>query len=360
MRRLLAIIALIISVICLPSRLLAEQHTFKVGFILPLGGEAASVGEAIKNGIVLCHERLSPKIKEQIEILFEDDQMSATNAASAFNKLTSVDHVDAVLTAFSSSGGSVAPLAERKAIPMISIASDPQIVAGRRYSVLLWVTPESEIQSMLPEIRRRGYKKVARVSSEHVGSLSGNKVFDAQNQGTTEIVLDQSFPLESKDFRLYLAKIKRRDDVDALMLTLLPGHLGTFARQMQEAGVRLPVFGWETMDDRHEIELAQGALSGAWFVSADEPSDDFLNAYRQRFPKTSIFGAANGHDALALIAEAIHRGAKNSADINLFLHKVTNFSGALGKFSASSDSRFDLPSAVKEVLPDGSIRRLRP
>jgi hypothetical protein len=78
-----------------------------------------------------------------------------------------------------------------------------------------------------------------------------------------------------------------------------------------------------------------------------------LSEYKNKFPNSTPFGAANGHDAILLISDAINKNFKDSDSINTYLHKVENFSGATGIFSSTSDNRFTLPATVKKVTKDG-------
>jgi ABC-type branched-subunit amino acid transport system substrate-binding protein len=78
-----------------------------------------------------------------------------------------------------------------------------------------------------------------------------------------------------------------------------------------------------------------------------------LSEYGNKFPNSTPFGAANGHDAILLISDAINKNFKDANSINTYLHKVKDFSGATGTFSSSSDNRFTLPATVKIVTKDG-------
>jgi ABC-type branched-subunit amino acid transport system substrate-binding protein len=67
----------------------------------------------------------------RVTFLFEDDGFQPKNALSAAEMLISRDRVDALITFSSSTALVVAPLAERRKVPMISITSLTDVSKGR-------------------------------------------------------------------------------------------------------------------------------------------------------------------------------------------------------------------------------------
>lgn len=326
----------------------SAEKPLKVGAIMALSGDAASIGEAVKNGMMLAYDELPPDKRERIDLQFEDDGLAAKNAVSAFTKLTSSNGVDVILNFSSGTAHAIAPLAESKKIPFVAIASDGRIVQGRKYSVLFWVTPDEEAKVTVPEALRRGYKRVARILTTQEGVIAARDAFDRFNSGRIAVVLDEEYPPDIKDFRPFIAKLRSRKDIDAVFPILLPGQCGTFAKQLRQAGITLPMFSIEMFGDSNEVKAAAGALDGAWYTNAADPSAEFLARYKKKYPNASTFGAANGHDFVLLLAAALDRDASREG-INHFLHNVKDFSGALGTYSSSGDNRFTLPAAVMLV-----------
>lgn len=333
----------------------SNQGRIKVGFIVPLSGDAASIGKAVQNGVEIALEKLAPQQREQLELFWEDDALRPAQTVSAFNKLTSINKVDVVLNTTSGTAHAIAGLAEKAEVPLIAVASDPKIVLNRKWVVNFWVTPEEEARVFIPEALRRGHKKVARLSTLHEGAFAVRSAIDKVNDGKIEWVLDEDFGPDVRDFRTYIAKLRTHSDVDGLLPILLPGQLGNFAKQVRAAGVQLPFIGIEFFEDRNEVKASDGALVGSWYVNTADVDDDFVKEYFSRFPGDSIWGASSGHDAILLLAEAASLGAERSR-INDFLHTVKNFSGAQGVFSATGDNRFSLPAAVKIVTADGFVQ----
>lgn len=329
-----------------------KTRPLKAGVILPLTGDAANFGLSVKNGIELALQSLPPGERERIWFIYEDDGFAPKHSVNAFRKLHQADDLDVLVNAGSQTGKALAPLAEKEKIPFLSIASDPEIVLGRSYVMNFWVTPEKEVKTVLPEAKKRGYKKIARIGTMHDFVISVNRAFDSENRGAIEIALEDEYQPEARDFRAFIAKLKATKKLDAVMAVLMPGQIGVFARQLREQGVNLPMFGFEFFEDANEVKISNGALIGAWYVNAADAAGDFNRRYLKRYPEASLFAAANGHDIVLLLAASI-KTARTADDINTFLHTISDFSGAMGTYSASGENTFTLPAVIKVVANQG-------
>lgn len=328
------------------------KGSIKVGAILGLTGDWASVGEAVRNGILLAYNNLPKAEQQNIQLVFEDDSSSAAGAVSAFNKLKDTQSIDVAVAFSSSSGKALGPMADKSKIPLIAIATDPQVVKGRNYVVNFFTTAEEEVRVLRKEVEKRGYKKIARICTTHDFPLSVKRVFDEENKGLVQVVLDEEYAQSNKDFKAYITKLKAQTDIDGVFVGLMPGQVGLFAKELRDLGVKTPLFGIEIFEDSNEVKVSQGALVGQWYINADDPNDDFFKTYKAAYPNASLYGAAHGYDIVLLIAAAVKQGNSPGA-INKFLHTVKDFKGALGTYSASGDNRFTLPAAVKVVTLDG-------
>ena len=179
------------------------------------------------------------------------------------------------------------------------------------------------------------------------------ELFDKLNRGQVEVTYSEDVPSEEKDFKSLITKLKTKEkEIDAVLVSLFPGQLGVFAKQLRESGITKPLFGTETMEDANEVKISHGALVGGWYVNAGDGSGDFLKTYRDRFPGVSSFSSANGYDAVLLFAAAATKGVRGDG-LAEFLSSIKDFSGALGRYSSTGDHRFSLPAQIKVVTPEG-------
>jgi branched-chain amino acid transport system substrate-binding protein len=346
---------IVFTTLCMLSMLVGKVYAedkLKIGVILPLTGEAASVGESVKNGMEIGLEKISLNAREQLEFTYEDDGLAAKNSISAFQKLTSSKKLDVLVNISSGTAKVLSPLAEQNKVSFIAVASDSKVSQGKKYVFNFWITPEEEVSVAIPEALKRGYKKIARIVSLQDGALAIKSAFDKSNNGRLQVVLDEEYVGDVKDFKSYLTKLRTHKDIDAIMVVLLPGQCGIFAKQARQLGIKQDLFGFETFEDSNEVKVSGNALVGQWYVNTDDPDNKFIQEYRKRFPSASLLAASTGNDIVLLLGAAIDRGYKKD-NFHEFLSTLNDFSGVLGTYSASGDNRFTIPAVVKVVTKDG-------
>lgn len=203
-------------------------------------------------------ELLPSKDRERIEIRFEDDSLVTSRSVAAFRKLVDVDKVNSIICWSSGTCGAIAPLAEAAKVPLVAIASDATISKEREYVVNFWVTPEEETKILVPEGLRRGYRRIALVSAIQEGVQSCRDAFKVQNRGRMKIVFEREYPVDMRDFKTVAARIAGLAEVDAVLVILMPGQIGAFTKQLRQLGSRAEFFGYETFEDKSEVENSGG------------------------------------------------------------------------------------------------------
>ncbi|HQH27539.1 MAG TPA: ABC transporter substrate-binding protein, partial [Oligoflexia bacterium] len=329
-----------------------ETKPVRVGIIMGFTGDWASVNDAVRNGMEMALKKLPAETRAKMQIFYEDDAADARKTVSAFQSLRSLHNINVVITCSSTTSKALAPIADQTKTPMLSIATDPAVSAARKYVVNFWTTDEEEVKALLPEVKRRGMKRIARITSIHDMTLAVKKSFDRQNNGVIGVALDEEYSPAEKQFTTYLAKVRADKSVDGIFVLLLPGQLGVFAKQARQQGVTLPLFGVEFFEDSAEVKVSDGALIGSWYTNAVDPEESFWEHYKKEYPNSSLFGAPVGHDLILLLGAAVKQSTEIER-INRYLHDARDFTGVLGTFSATNDNRFAIPSEVKIITQDG-------
>jgi branched-chain amino acid transport system substrate-binding protein len=340
-----------ILVLSLPSAFAANSE-LKIGVIIPLTGDAAQWGAAGKNGAMMALDALSSERRKQVSLVFEDDAMQPAKTVSAYRKLRSIDHIAAVINESSGTSKAIASLAEADRVPFLAVATDHTIARGRRYVFTIWVSPEDETRVLVPEMNRRGYRRIAAFTSIHDGMFAARDAFRSEVTPNIEVAVDVEVPIGEKDVRSYALKAARVENLDAALLMIMPGSAGLLARELRRNGFRGEFCGYEAFEDSVEVKLSEGALIGGWYAQGKAGREEWLSAYMKRFPGASTMGAANVHDAVLLLVQAFLE-RNSEADAADYLRTVKDFHGALGVYSATGDNRFSLPAALLKVTPNG-------
>ena len=331
---------------------LLPMPPIKIGVILPITGPSATLMFYVKNAIELARDDLPQMEKEKVELYFQDDALQNTNSLTAYQQLVEIKKVDVLLIVTSGTGAVLAPLAEKKKIPMIIIgASDVSLVNKRRYSFIHWIPPRTEAKAIVQEIKNRGYKRLATIAVEHQGALAAyNAVKDVlREEGLGEnILIDQVFTLNELEFSAILPKL-RSQNIEGIVPLLFGAGLSTFAKKARSQGVTAAFVGLETFADTDAIKAAGGALEGAWFVTGTDGHAEFAKHYEDNFHLAPGWAAANGYDSFGLIIAGWRRGDGDKERLVDYLATVKDYEGALGRYSATGDQLFELGIAAKVV-----------
>jgi len=132
-------LCLVFVALCLVFYLLPDgkEDSTTVGVILPLTGDVAVYGNAIKNGIELALDESD--IKEHITLIVEDDQGETRTATTVFNRML-LQNVDIIIGGgMSSVAAALAPIAQKEQITLLSpTASLPSLTDSGKYFFRIW------------------------------------------------------------------------------------------------------------------------------------------------------------------------------------------------------------------------------
>lgn len=322
------------------------QRSLKIGVSLPLSGGAQSSGEAVKNSIILADQ--THDINKCVQFIFEDDQLLAKNTRTIVNKFIKIDRVDGVIVYGTPISLAVGDSIERSKTPMIALSILGEVVRGRTHIMKHWCTAERLHHAVSLEVRQRGYRSIAIVSTQNDAMLAIRDLF-VQSK-TARIASDDEFVRDNFDYRSSIAKIIR-NKVDAVYVLLYPPQPGVFMKQLRQQGFTGEAFGVHNIEGPHEVQSSGTAMLGMWLANGDETagSENYRSAYKERFGRDTAVGAASGFDSAKMFIEA----SQHAGDVNNFLHGLRGFQGAFGTYSATPENDFDFGAVIKVVERDG-------
>ncbi len=318
-----------------------------IGFIAPLTGPTSRYGLAAQNGVALAREDGG---EPPFRIIWEDDEFKPLRSAAAFRKLWQIDRAKLVVVLGSPPSNAVAPLAEAASVPLLAWASDEQAAQGRRWVVRLIPSGKRQGRLLGEEARRRGYRRIAVVTSANDYSNSiKSGLLTVFSGGSTPVA--EEVPPDMDDFRALVTRISTKG-ADAIGLCLNSGQVGQFARQARGAGLSLPLFSCDTLNSAGEIAMARGALDGAWFISG-RVSSSFRRRYLQRFGNDDVlWTAAVYYDLIGMLNGAASDAAGGKDLLQRVLEKKVE-NGAFGSYgfvvSPEGDRYLEQPLTIHEV-----------
>ena len=332
------------------------SRKYKVGAILALSGQVASLGSYVRRGLELSYSQLPPEERDKISLYFEDDQYDPRLTLSAYRKLVAEHNIDAVIVMGSTPANALVPVTEREGKLLIAIgASDPNIAVGKSLSFIHWVIPPILGSKLADELERRDFKRVAIVISQGSGPVADADavVSEMEKRGKKDrIIFREQFQTTDVDFKTTILKLKQAN-VDAVVVVLYPGSLSSFAKQYRTSGAAGELIGMETFEDEAEVKAAAGTLNGTWYVNAADPTEQFVANYKTKYNEHPGWAASNAFDSISLLGQAVDAVGMQNEKVASYLRNIRDFDGASGAFSASGDNRFTLPAAIKRVSEQG-------
>ena len=163
----------------------------------------------------------------------------------------------------------------------------------------------------------------------------------AAEQGL-EVVFAQSYAEEPdwsvQDFRPMIAAI-RKQKFDAILFADVLPWAGKVLKDMQEMGLTEPIIATDKLDEKSLWTIAGTAANGLYVTSAVDPNSQlgqyvgFRARFHKRFGEDPDYGAAQGYEALMLIANAATLSKSADPLVLSTTLRTNKWNGLFGPFS---------------------------
>jgi branched-chain amino acid transport system substrate-binding protein len=338
------------------------------GHVGSLTGAQATFGVSTENGVKLALEEQNKKggVKgKQLALKSVDDQGKPEEAALAATRLVVQDKVTVLLGEVASSRSlAMAPIADANQVPMITPSStNPKVTKdqGKTRPYVYRVCFIDPFQGTVMAKYARESLKIGKVailrdvSNDYSVGLADFFAAKLKELGG-EIVSDQSYKDDDKDFKAQLTTIKGKKP-EAIYVPGYYGAVALIARQARELGMKQPLLGGDGWDSSQLYEIAKGALDGSAFsnhYSQENPDpviQEFIKSYKGRFEGQIPDGlAATGYDAARIAIEAMeHAKDLSGPSIRDALEATKGFRGVTGTISIDADHNAVKPAVVLKI-----------
>ena len=167
-----------------------------------------------------------------------------------------------------------------------------------------------------------------------------------------------SYAREHADFQMPVNELKGVDD-DLIFFAGLEPLAGGFLRMARRVGVKTEIVG--AFSDTAEMRAAAGpALEGAMYFDyydADSPSPEnqaFVRKFRARYARNPDTWAAQGYDALRILAKAVEAtGSANPLDLSYAIRFMDPWEGANGRYKFDERGELDDKPLFLKVYRNG-------
>jgi len=336
-----------------------EPADIKIGAILPLTGDGATLGQDCKNGIDLAMAQVNKPSKTRIKVLYEDSQGKPDQAVSAYNKLVGSNIKVIIGDLFSAPTLAIAPLADRDKVFVFSPgASNPKLSGASKYVFRNYPSDNFEGKLIAKYAKEHSLNRVAVLFPTNDYGVGLKDVFQEyfQNLGGS-IALLESYDDNVTDFRSPLLKVKAaRDKIDALYLPGYYGTIGRIAVQAKELGLNVQMLSNVGVEDPKLLEIASNAVEGLIYTapavdlsSPDSTIQNFVRSYKATFSKDPGFPAAHGYDTAKILLSLIK---ERGIDPDLIREGLLadQFIGVTGKMTYTQKGDVIKPFVLKTVV----------
>jgi len=190
------------------------QQPIRIGASLSQTGAFAELGQNQLRGYQLCIKHANEKggvLGRKLELVFEDDQSQAADAARIYEKLITQDKVDAILGPYSSPiTEAVADASEKHRMPMVAPnASTTSIFRkGRKFVFMVTSAAEVYLEGLIDIAAKRGLKTVVVINEDTLfPKASAQGTVELAKKMGLQVVLAESYPKGTTDFSALLRKV---------------------------------------------------------------------------------------------------------------------------------------------------------
>jgi branched-chain amino acid transport system substrate-binding protein len=336
----------------------------KLGATFPLTGEVASYGQKAKRGIEMAVEEINAKggvLGRKVVIDFQDDRNDKKEAVTIVTKFATIDKVPVVFgSAGSSATLAIAPIANQNKVVLITPVSSSSQLSTEGGKYFFRTVPADDLQATILSdwVFDSGAKNVAIVFTNNSWGKPLAEGFQRKYTAKGgKVLLSEGVAENAGDLRTVISKIKKLQNLDAVVSPTYPKEGGTFVKQLKELGLKVQLFGGDNWGSPEFLNIAGQAAERVFYTapaeSKSQPFNDFAQRYKAKYgEEPDIFGAY-AYDAANAIFKAIETGKSTEADkIREALLKVS-FTGVSGEIAFRPNGDLVAEAFSKKTIKDG-------
>jgi len=361
---------------------LKAQESIKLGVILPLSGENASLGLALREGIDLAIRDLGEDAGK-FDLMFEDTASDPVSTVKSVRKLADMGAVAIIGPILSSPTIAAAGVADCLGVPLIAPTANSGGIASIGPNIFQINTPIPVQGRKIGEyaVRNLGLRTLAVLAPMDPYGREISDGFRSEVERLGGVVVDQEwYSLGTTDFGKQLGRIREIGlkmmlsdslgvpvdsletlygegevpawedtswadvpvtSIDGILIAAWPEDVVQVAPQLCFHRIRCSILGGSGWNSPDVVELGGRYVEGAVFVSpyfeGDYGTRGFIDSFRLEFGHTPDEISAYGYDAMMLLAKVCLEGARTRDEIRRGISGIRAYRGASGEISLSPD-----------------------
>ena len=307
-----------------------QDNVIKIGWLGPQTGDSALWGQAELATVQMMAEDYNKAggievagKKYQIQIVPYDDKGDSVEAVNVAKRLTSQDHVVAIVGAQGSGEAiAIAPIVNEAKVPTVaSTATNPKVTVTESGTVNQYMFRACFTDPYQGKVAAYfAYQRLAKRNAAIFMTIddpysTGLAQYFKENfeKAGGKIVATENYTSGEKDFRAPLTKIKNANP-DIIFIPAYYNDVALIAKQARDLGIKTLLLGGDGWPSENVIDLAGGpggALEGCMFVNHLDMQGDLAkpmrDEYKAKYGKNAELNSYMVHDALLMVIESIKK-----------------------------------------------------
>jgi len=335
---------LLLTLMFFSTPLLAE--TIKIGWIGPLTGPAAVLGEDSLNALRLAFKH-ADKENLQFEVVAEDDAYDTVRTVAAYNKLARAEGIDIIMVITYGGMFAVADQSKRDGVALLNPLDCDEAMASLPSNVICVAKLTEEMAGRAArDAFARGFERIAIIHFENdpFPLTMAEETQRVLKEVGMEPVVTEGYLRTQMDFRSVLARV-RRYNPDAIFFYGYD-ELAAAMKQARELGMDAQFYTTANLASPGAVETAGEALDGTlvpvWTAVRGPEYEHFLNLFRAEYGRAPYIDLSTvpSFDFGNLIIQAADKASKKAFSSEVLLeslYKTESYQGASGLITIDSD-----------------------
>jgi len=323
-----------------------QESTIKIGAVIPLSGNAATLGDYTLKGLQLAVDEQNANgglLGKKIELEIQDSKGDPKEGVSIIKKmLNEKEKPFMVYSIMSGVTQAIKSETEAQKVILMSAVGTDRFLENSRYTVRNYVaanTTGREISSYLKE------NNISSLVIFYSNNEYGVSVRDALSKYSKENgiqITTEPFEETSLDYKsLIAARINKK--TECVYVAGVGKGLGTMLKQLKESGYTGKLIGDQLITFPDVVNVAGDALVGVPYLdfAFDINSDDlgiktFVNSFKQKYNSNPQNFSVITYDGVKLLFDVVEKNKTLQPETVITkLNDIKNYQGVFGPISVT-------------------------
>lgn len=335
------------------------NQPIKIAALLSLTGDGASWGESAQKAIQLATEEVNKNggiNGRQVDMIYEDTAGDPKKAVSAYQLVTSIDHVTAIIGPLTQTElTAIIPLINKDNIPTVAPDYIPlQNRADLSNPLLVWMDAQIEAQRIAQYTYNQGIRSVGILGTQDSWETTISNAFADTFKSLGGTVTDTEIVQPtSADMKLPVTKVVATNPQAIFIGTYYQFVNST--KEIHDLGYGGKLLSIEV--DDYLVGQTSSWVNDLQFIAPDYYTGSFTQDFRNRYQTTPGIPAGQAYDATNILFSFLTKNDKQGSILQE-MKDFKSYNGVSGELQVGTDGRTTLPTALFD-LKKGVVTRVQ-